>query len=83
MTFEFLPNGGGLTWDAYWQGIEAWRRAKRITIPSGIQPKHRVIGYSGLPIQWIDLVRKREGTVDTTIPYRWGYALYIASSVEL
>jgi len=83
VAFEFLRNRGGLTWDAYQRGIETWRRAKRITIPSGIQPKRRIIGYSGLPTQWIDLVRKREGTVDTKIPYRWGYALYVAPSVAL
>jgi magnesium-dependent phosphatase 1 len=70
---------------AYEQGLKAWQRSQKIKIPRNpvIPPKPRLIGYSGLPPSWIDLVRKGEGIVDRDLPYRWGYALYVASSLAL
>jgi len=82
-TFQLVRDRKGLTWDTYQQGLEAWKRAKKITIPSSPGPVRMLIGFSGLPTTWIDLVGKREGIVDPTTPYRWGYALYIADTIEI
>jgi hypothetical protein len=50
--------------------------------PSTVR-RRMLIGYSGLSALWIELVRKGEGVVDRTMPARWGYALYVASSVPM
>jgi len=85
VTFQLVRDQQGLTWNTYQQGINAWRRAKNVTIlrnPASAR-RRAVIGYSGLPTTWIDLVRKGEGVVDPKTPYRWGYALYVAPSLAI
>jgi len=84
-TFQLIRGTQGLVWDTYQQGLNAWRRAKNMTIPPnpGLTPTRALIGYSGLPTSWIELVRKGEGIVDKTLPYRLGYALYVASSLPI
>ncbi|KAI0278375.1 acid phosphatase-domain-containing protein [Russula brevipes] len=85
VTFQFVRSGEGLMWDVYQQGLDAWRRAKNITIPPnpGSAPNRVLIGYSGLSNAWIDLVRRGEGLVDDKTPARWGYALYVADTIGL
>jgi len=89
VTFQFLRNKEGLTWEAYKQGIKAWQRAKEIRIvpnPSvraSRKPRRVVIGYSGLATDWIERIQTGTGTVDTKEFYRWGYALYVGQSVKI
>ncbi|KAF9524646.1 hypothetical protein CPB83DRAFT_886108 [Crepidotus variabilis] len=83
--FQLVRDKLGMTWDVYQQGIDAWRRAKNITIPPhmGGVPNRRLIGYTGLNRPWIDLVQRKEGIVDTTAYYRWGYGLYVADNLGI
>ncbi|KAF9529479.1 acid phosphatase-domain-containing protein [Crepidotus variabilis] len=84
-TFQIVNGGMGLNWGIYQLGLAAWRRARSLMIPSnpsGILNR-QLIGYSGLPNSWIDLVRKGEGIVETEIPYRWGFGLYVTSSMDI
>ncbi|KAF9524642.1 acid phosphatase-domain-containing protein [Crepidotus variabilis] len=86
VTFQLARDKRGLMWDVYQQGLNAWRRVKNTTtIPStpGFVPRRVRIGYSGLPQSWINLVRRGEGTVDPTTPYRWGYALYVSDKLGI
>jgi magnesium-dependent phosphatase 1 len=86
VTFQFLRNREGLTWETYQQGIKAWRRAKRIVIlsnPSVRASRKVVIGFSGLPTDWIKRIQTGTGTVDTKENYRWGYALYVGQSLKV
>ncbi|KAF9529484.1 acid phosphatase-domain-containing protein [Crepidotus variabilis] len=84
--FKLIPNRVGMTWTVYQQGLDAWRLAKNLRIISmvaGGVPNRRLIGYSGLPPSWIQLVQNGEGIVDTTTPYRWGFGLYVAPSMSI
>jgi len=86
VTFQLCRDKKGMTWDVYRQGIDHWRRVKKLTIPSNpaTPPQRRLIGYSGLSNAWINRVNnEREGIVDPAFPYRWGYCLYIADDVGL
>jgi len=83
VTFQVVRDRKGLTWEAYRQGIDAWQRAKNITIPSSLGPVPMLVGFSGLPASWVELVRRGEGRVDRNTPYRWGYALYIADTIAM
>jgi magnesium-dependent phosphatase 1 len=85
VTFQLVRDGRGLTWDVYRKGLDAWWRAKRISIISnpGIVPQRVLIGYSGLSTRLINLIHQGENLVDPTIPARWGYALYVADSIGL
>jgi magnesium-dependent phosphatase 1 len=83
VTFQFVRDGQGLTWEAYKQGLEAWRRARDVMIFSSPAPVRKHIGYSGLPESWIQRVGRGEGIVDRKIPYRWGYALYITDAIQI
>lgn len=84
VSFELARDQKGLTWDVYQQGIEAWRRAKAITIPPTPSPNRRrvLIAYNGLSPLWQSLAIKGEGIVETGIPYRWGYALYAGDVIS-
>ena len=42
-----------------------------------------LIGYSGLPASWVQLVGRGEGRVDRNTSYRWGYAFYITDTIEM
>ncbi|KAF9524658.1 acid phosphatase-domain-containing protein [Crepidotus variabilis] len=83
VTFQLARDKKGMYWDLYQEGLNAWRRAKWITIPSnpGHSPNRVLIGYSGLPNYWIWMVGHGEGSVDYKVPYRWGYALYVADNI--
>ncbi|KAI0289735.1 acid phosphatase-domain-containing protein [Russula brevipes] len=86
VTFQFLRNKKGLTWEAYQRGIETWRRAKSIRIvsnPSVRASRKVVIGFSGLATDWIERIQMGTGTVDTNENYRWGYALYVGHSLKV
>jgi hypothetical protein len=85
VTFQLVRSGKGLMWVVYQRGLDAWRRAKNITMPPnlGSAPSRVLIGYSGLSTAWIDLVRRGEGLVDDNTPARWGYALYVADTIGL
>jgi len=86
VTFQFLRNREGLTWEAYQRGIETWRRAKSIRIvpnPSVRASRKVVIGFSGLATDWIERIQMGTGTVDTNENYRWGYALYVGHSLKV
>ncbi|KAF9525300.1 acid phosphatase-domain-containing protein [Crepidotus variabilis] len=83
--FQLVRDKKALTWELYQEGLDAWRRAKKITIPSNVTtpPRRALIGYTGLNKFWIDLVNKREGVVDRTTSYRWGYGLYVADNLGI
>ncbi|KAG6917584.1 hypothetical protein DXG01_001932 [Tephrocybe rancida] len=84
VAFKMCLNQQGLTWDVYQEGISHWLRVRKLTIPSNptVPPERRIIGYSGLNRTWIDRINiVREGIVDTTGPYRWGYCFYITDDV--
>jgi len=83
VTFKFIGNNEGLDWTKYLQGIGAWRRAKAITICTSPSPVRTLIGFSGLPDSWIELIRRGEERIDRNTPYRWGYGFYIADSIEM
>ncbi|KAF9529477.1 acid phosphatase-domain-containing protein [Crepidotus variabilis] len=85
VTFQQARDKKGLYWDLYIEGLNAWRRAKTVIMHNTpTAPKNRkLIGYSGLPGFWIDLIGKGEGIVEPKTPYRWGYAFYIADYIEL
>ncbi|KAF9524654.1 acid phosphatase-domain-containing protein [Crepidotus variabilis] len=86
VSFQFIRDKKkGLTWASYQEGLKAWRRSKNLSIaPSpGFVPRRELIGFSGLPTYWINLVNRREGTVETKVPYRWGFALYVADNIEI
>ncbi|KAF9529482.1 acid phosphatase-domain-containing protein [Crepidotus variabilis] len=84
-SFHLVRNRTTFTWNLYQEGLAAWRQAKNLTI--GLNPgfpQNRVlIGYSGLPTSWINRIYAGEGVVETTTPYRWGFGLYLTSSIML
>ncbi|KAF9222812.1 hypothetical protein BS17DRAFT_782617 [Gyrodon lividus] len=79
VTFQAIRYKKGLTWDIYQEGLEAWRRVKRITIPQNpsSQPTPMIIGYTGQSRTVIDLVQKGEGRVHRMWTCRWGFGLYV------
>ncbi|KAF9524659.1 acid phosphatase-domain-containing protein [Crepidotus variabilis] len=85
VTFQQARNKQGLLWQVYQDGLNAWRRGKGVMIypTPGFTPRRVHIGYSGLPSYWIYLVTHGEGTVEYKVPYRWGYALYVADHIEI
>ncbi|KAF9524649.1 acid phosphatase-domain-containing protein [Crepidotus variabilis] len=85
VSFQLVRGLEALNWDTYLRGLKAWQGAKKLAIlanPSHV-PNRVLLGYSGLPPFWIDLLRIGEGLVDTSTPYRWGYALYVAASLTI
>jgi len=85
VTFQLCRNKQGLIWNTYQQGLATWRRAKQLTLLTEpfTQRRRVLIGYSGLPTYWQNLVHNGEGIVETTMPYRNGYALYVADSFPI
>ncbi|KAF9524650.1 acid phosphatase-domain-containing protein [Crepidotus variabilis] len=85
VSFQLARDNKGLTWDTYQKGLKAWKGARDLMIAASPGRVHNrvLIGYSGLPPYWIDFVREGRGAVDPTTPYRWGYALYVASSMGI
>ena len=79
MTFQAVRHGKGLTWDIYQEGLDSWRRAKRITIPTNptLQPTPMIIGYTGQGRPVIDLIQSGEGRVHRAWTCRWGFGLYV------
>ena len=79
VTFQAVRHKQGLTWDIYQDGLNAWRRAKRITIPSNLhlKPIPMVVGYTGQNRTMIDLVQRGEGRVHRAWNCRWGFGLYV------
>lgn len=87
VSFELVrrDKGSGLTWALYQRGLRAWRRAIRITLLPNPPTKRqrKLIGYSGLGPRWIKRVQEKEGVVEKTEAYRWGYGLYVAPTSSL
>ncbi|KAI9509692.1 acid phosphatase-domain-containing protein, partial [Russula earlei] len=83
VTFQFVRDGKGLTWDVYQQGLDAWRRAKSIMIPSSPSPVRMLVGFSALPSFSVTLIGRGECRVDRNTPSRWGYALYLADTIGI
>ncbi|KIL65074.1 hypothetical protein M378DRAFT_10966 [Amanita muscaria Koide BX008] len=79
VTFQAISHGKGLTWDIYREGLDSWRRAKRIAIPPNpmSQPTPMIIGYTGQSRPVIDLIRRGEGRVHRAWTCRWGFGLYV------
>ncbi|KAF9529481.1 acid phosphatase-domain-containing protein [Crepidotus variabilis] len=83
-SFQLLRNRAPFTWNLYQQGLAAWRQARSLTLwlnPGGNNPV--LIGYSGLPTSWINRIHAGEGIVEKKMPYRWGFGLYLTSSIRL
>ena len=79
MTFQAIRDRKGLTWDIYQEGLDAWRRAKEIKIPSNpdSNPTSTIIGYTGQSRLVIDLVQRGENRVHREWTCRWGFGLYV------
>jgi len=72
----------------YKEGIEQWRRSKRIRSPYIDQhlssyPKRMFIGYAGIDQATIDLLKQGKNRVDLKEAARWGYATYITDNPAL
>ncbi|KIY73891.1 hypothetical protein CYLTODRAFT_416546 [Cylindrobasidium torrendii FP15055 ss-10] len=81
VTFQHCPNG--LDWTMYREGLATWRRTKAIHSPwLGLElssyPKHKLIGYSGMDIDTIELLEKGGRRHDRKEAARWGFAMYVA-----
>ncbi|KIK95086.1 hypothetical protein PAXRUDRAFT_407748 [Paxillus rubicundulus Ve08.2h10] len=85
VTFQVSRDQAGLTWENYQQGIELWRRCKRIRSPYlgqdlELYPKKKFIGYAGMDQATVDLLTKGKSRIDMKESARWGYAMYITDN---
>jgi len=79
VTFQAVRLKKGLTWETYQEGLNAWRRARKIRIPPNLSPTPTpmVIGYTGQSRTVIDLVQRGECRVHRAWTCRWGFGLYV------
>ncbi|TCD70243.1 Magnesium-dependent phosphatase 1 [Steccherinum ochraceum] len=80
VTFQYCPQG--LNWSVYQEGLATWRRTKNLHSPwHGRQltayPKRKLIGYSGMDLDTIELLEKGGRRHDRKEAARWGYAMYV------
>lgn len=83
VTFQVSRDKKGLTWQHYQDGINMWKRSKVIESPwQGINlnkyPKKKLLGYSGLDLESIELLEAGGRRHDRKEFARWGYGLYVA-----
>ncbi|KAF8649632.1 hypothetical protein AX16_005721 [Volvariella volvacea WC 439] len=88
VTFQVSRNQKGLTWDNYQEGIEMWRRNQAIRVPFvgknlDLYPKKKLIGYSGMDEETIQLLENGGRRHDRTEAARYGYAMYVADNAAI
>ncbi|KAL0065522.1 hypothetical protein AAF712_007433 [Marasmius tenuissimus] len=81
VTFQHCPKG--LTWELYQTGLSIWRGTKDIHSPwHGLDltayPDRKLIGYSGMDLDTIELLEKGGRRHDRKEAARWGHAMYVA-----
>ncbi|KAJ7511419.1 acid phosphatase-domain-containing protein [Mycena galericulata] len=82
VTFQVSRDQKGLTWANYQEGLEMWRRNKAIHSPwLGLKldhyPKKKLIGYSGMDLDTINLLEAGSRRHDREEAARFGFAMYV------
>ena len=82
-TFQIINGMQGLTWERYQYGIATWQRNQGIRCPYpgldlSLYPKRKLLGYSGMDMETIQLLEGGGRRHDRKEAARWGYAMYVA-----
>jgi magnesium-dependent phosphatase 1 len=88
VTFQFIRDKEGLTWETYQAGLDMWRRTKKIYSPYNGRdlsqyPNRKFIGYAGIDEKTIELHEAGKRRLDRIEDARWGFGMYVADDPRM